>query len=697
MEDENPVNVDVKSAKKLFERDKQAHSSVYNAALDDLRFQGDDDSAQWNDEDYNGRVTSGRPALTLDKLGQFTRQVANQIRMNTPTISVFQSDGAPDDDTANILKGLIKNIEYVSSADDAYDTAVLSAIRCSIGFIRVDHDYTDDDSFTQDLKIDRVVNPLSCWLDSDSIKADGSDAKHGFIAEQMKVSEFKRKYKGKEPVSFETGKKEGGDLEEGDYITIVEFFKIDEKECEICDYGDGVGIPRNDEMGEPAQTRTVQKRTVKRYKMSGADILEETTFPGEYIPLVPVYGEEMWIEGRRNLFSLIRKAKTAQQMHNYWKSLETELLQKQPQAPIMAAEGQTEDYAEDWLNPGKTMVLRYKQTDLEGNPAPMPQRLIPPQTPTGVFQASLTTVDDIKSAMGMYGSSIGQQTNETSGIAIQRRKQEGEVGTYHFGDNLVKAITHVGRILVSAIPEIYDTPRIINIVGAEDEDTKVGINGEVVDEKQENHYDLTQGKYNVRVATGASFTTMRQESADFMSQIVQSQPEIMQIAGDIVFKNMDIPGAEALAERIKKTIPPELLGEDGEGGEADQDPEKAQLMQQLQEAVSNIQAMQQQVAQMEEQLKSKQGELQIKAQSEQSKAEYDRMKLELEAMKLDLDKQESEFDAGIKEQEMALKAEELELKKLEVLGKLAGEQEPQLIPEMESPDNYVGEMGDHIL
>ena len=687
----------VEDALRLFKKDKQAWGDIYKKALEDLDFLSDDDDAQWSAGDYQERKKTGRPALTIDKLGQFTRQVVNQIRMNTPSINVIPSDGAGSTETAEVMKGLIRNIEYCSNADAAYDMSALSSVRCGLGFIRVDHDY-EGDTFDQELKVKRVVNTLNCWIDSDSIEIDGSDAKHAFIADQITVGEFKKQFPKFEVSSFETGTEDEKEYEDEDYITIVEYFKVMESDKEIATYDDVDGITDYDPNREDeTNRRTIKQRTVKRCKLSGKDVLEETTFAGEFIPLVPVYGEEFWRKGKRHLFSLVRKAKTAQQMHNYWKSLETEVLMKQPQAPIMAAEGQTEEYAEDWKNPSKTAVLRWKSVDSEGNPIPPPQRLSPPVTPSGIFQASLGTVDDIKSAMGMYGSSIGQQTNETSGIAIQRRKQEGEVGTFHFADNLVKSIQHVGRILVSAIPTIYDTPRVIRIVGMEDETDMVGINGEVVD-KQEEQFDLTQGKYDVRVTTGASFTTQRQESAEFMSQVVTSQPELMQIAGDLVFKYMDVAGAEALSERIKKTIPPELLDDENE----EQNPEAMQAQAQLQEAAANIQMMQQELQKMEEQLKSKEGELQVKAMSEQAKAQNDAEKLQLEHMKLQLEQEEAAFEKAVKDRELQLKSEELELKKLEIVGRMEQEQEKMLLdaqtaetPVEVSPDNYVGDYGEN--
>lgn len=628
----------IKIAKDKLKADQDYWSDIYNKAKEDARFLSDDEFAQWDEADYSSRVSSGRPALTIDQLGQFVHQVANDIRINTPTINIIPVGFDSKPEVAETYKGLIKSIEYASSADNAYDTAVFNAIKQSIGFIRVDHDFVDDESFDQELKICRVVNPLGCWLDGGSIALDGSDAMHGTIIEKMRVSEFKKKYPKFDAVCFESDST--SEAKDDEFISIAEHFYIEETEKTISIGDDGKVF--DVEEGSPLKkTRKVKKRVVRRLKMSGADVLEETTFPGKYIPLIPVYGEENWIDGKRYIFSLIRKSKSAQKMFNYWKSLETELLMKAPQAPIMAAEGQVDDYAADWLNPSKAAVLRYKTTDANGNSVAMPQRLEPPTIPTGVVNASRGAVDDIKATMGIYNASLGQRSNEQSGVAIAQRKQEGDVATYHFADNLSKSITHVGRVLVCAIPEIYDTARVLRIIGEEDEPKQIGVNGEIV-EDQEETIDLKQGKYDVRVVTGASYTTLRQESVEALQGVFTASPELMSVMGDLYFKYSDFAGAQAMANRMKKVVDPKFLEPD-EREEAEEpvvDPEKQQMAGLIQQGQVALQQMQQEMTSLKSQLENKQAETVLKAQEIEVKKEdiaIKRDSLALEAYKAQAD------------------------------------------------------------
>lgn len=666
----------VERAKKKYDSDSQCWSSIYAAARSDLAFLSDDEFAQWNEREAKRRADSGRPVLTIDQLGQFVHRVANSVRQNTPSISVIPSDGG-DVDTADIFKGLIRNIEYLSGADDIYDTACNFAIKCSIGFIRVDHDYVNDESFNQELKIYRVVNPLAITIDANSIMVDGSDAMHGHVLEPISVAEFKRRFPGKEVCSFDSKDNLAKELTDEDMVTICEYFEIKIEDVEMGLLPDG-SIEDVRQGVEYKRTRTKQKRTVMRYTLSGKEELEKTTFPGKYIPLIPVYGEEAWKEGKRHIFSLIRKSKDAQRMYNYWKSLETEMLQRQPKAYTLVAEGQIEEYLDDWADPDKAVALTYKTTDAEGNPVAAPQILQPPTIPAGFVNASRGAVDDIKSTMGIYNAALGQISNETSGVAIARRKEEGDVATYHFPDNLAKSIAHVGRVLVSAIPEIYDTPRIIRIIGLEDDVETVGING-MMTEEQEREYDLTQGQYDVRVVTGVSYATKRQETADFLNEIVARNPQMLEVIGDILFENMDVAGAQAIAERLKRIMKPELL-EEGDTP----DPEKMQLMQALEAAAQQLEAAQAEAVKLQEQLKDKQAENVIKAEEVARKAEEDRRNHEIKMMELQLEAQKNEQDADYKARELALKERTIELKEAEVIAKNRLEQEKMMLDAMES-------------
>lgn len=613
--------MEAKEALKLLEKAKDGWSEAYREAKSDLRFSIGLD--QWGEKDRAAR--GDRPCLVINQLPQFIHQVMNDERMNTPSINVIPANDGADIETAKIYKGLIRQIEYKSKADEAYDTAGEYAIRCGIGFIRLEHDYISEDSFLQELQIKSVKNPLSVFIDPNSVESDGCDAEWAIVLDDISKSDFERTYPGREFVSFEDA--ENGKIDESaETIKIAELYKKEYSEVTGVMNEKG-GFEEVQKVEEGQKSKKLRKVVIKRYKFNGEDkVLEETTFPGKYIPIVPVYGEEIWVDGKRKILSLIRQSKDAQRRLNHWASKESELLDLAPISPYTAPLGGVDGLPE-WEAPDNAKVLRYHHEDEEGNPLPPPNRIAPPPVPAGIINAMMGAKENIKETMGMYNASIGQRSNETSGVAINARKVEGEVATYHFADNRNRSIAQVGRVLVSAIPEIYDSSRIIQIIGDEEESEMVAINGATY-EGQEDIYNLKDsGAYDVRVVTGASYTTKRQEAATFMESMVKANPALINVIGDLLVKNLDIAGADAVSSRLKKTIPPQLLeGEEDEEGNII-DPEKEQMKQMIAEMQAKMQAMA-----ME--LQSKNREYEIKEQGNLIKDRQNQQDFELGKMKI---------------------------------------------------------------
>lgn len=589
----------VARAQRLYQQDKNHWNPIYTQAKLDLDFLSDDEDAQWPDDEYKERSDAGKPAITMDYLTQFVHQVANNIRMNTPSINPIPGGDGSSIATAKKLKGLIRKIEYKSCADAVYDNAATQAVKSSIGFARVDHDFVSDDSDIQELKILKVINQFMIYMDCETIESDGRDQNHCNCLESIKVSKFKKEWPDAEISSFDDENAEEKEYTDEDEIIISEFFeKVTTKE------------KAKDAKG---RTRTKSKTVIKRYRLSGVAVLEETTFPGIYIPVIPFYGEEAWNNGKRRIHSLIRKSRMAQYMFNLMQSVQAELLLKQPLAPVTSPAGMVENYADDWKNPSKTMVLRYDTTDADGNQlSGKPERLSPPEMSAGFAAMSEQSVDNIKATMGLYNENTGEGANDQSGKAINARKIQGDVATFHFGDNAVRSITQIGRVIVSARKEVYDTKREISIINEEDKPESVGINGHRVEGQTEDH-NMTEGDYDVRVITGASFTTRRQESASFFQDLIKTNPQMLNICGDLLFKNMDIEGSQEMAARMEKIISPQLLQTDGD----DKDPQVVALQRQLQQAQQIIQQGSQELQALQTALKDKttmeQGKLQNEA------------------------------------------------------------------------------------
>lgn len=627
----------VSDALAMFEAYKSEWSENYRQSKIDLMMYVGDQEAHYGDgwdSSFTG-LPKGKPCIVINELPQFVHQVCNDIRQNTPSIKVFpDSDG--DQETAEVISELVRAIEYKSKADAIYDTAAEYASSCAIGFIRLDHQYVDDQGDEQEIILKRVCNPLATWIDPSSVECDGSDAMGGITLDTLSEKEFKRTYPKAECISFDNPT--AGIVK--DTVTIAEIY--------VKTWDDD-------------RQKTA---TVRRYKFSGKDLLEETVFPSKYIPLVPVYGKETWVDGKRVLQSLIRQARQPQRRLNYLASKEAEILALAPIAPILAVEGTLVNERNQYQNAGSEAYLEYRTTDLDGNPAPAPTRLAPPPASTGVMQAIQQAKESIKEVMGLYNASIGQRSNETSGVAINARKVEGDIATLHFADNLKRSITQVGVVMLDMMPKVYDTARVLQVVSAEEEPRSIGLNGGEMQEGQEKPFDIRQGTYNVRVATGASYTTKRQEAAQFLADMFRQSPELMAIGGDLLFKNLDLPGAEALAERFKKTIDPKLLEDNGQDPRIQQMQMAMQQMQgQLQQAMQALQSKQGEEAIKAAELQVKQGELQLK----EAELKVKIMELQKPPEGKGLEVNQQLFDQQIKEREIALKEAEFQLKVTQAL------------------------------
>lgn len=590
-DDKKPADKDdlLAEGKKAFALCDDHESDNRQAYKDDVLFVRARE--QWPEAIRKQREADGRPCLTIDKLGPVIRQVVNDSRQNKPSIKVHPVDSEGDPETAEVINGLIRNIEYTSNADVAYDTAVECAVGGGFGYIRVGLDYAYDDTFDLDIKIDRVPNPLSVYPDPHSTAADSSDWNIAFVVDKMTREAFKAEYPKATVTDWDSDAwMDAGDWLDSDGVLVAEWWTRELYEKTIVKTTDGkiydekdltadedlaFALENNliqlakDKQGQPIRRVTKCYRVIQRI-MTGAEILSEREWPGKYIPIIPVYGDEFWIDGKRYLRSLINGAKDAQQMLNFWRTSGTELVALAPRVPFIGKKGQFDHDQERWQTAN---VKSHSYLEYTGDAPPQRQPL-DSGVAAGSMQEALNASDDIKSITGIYDASLGARSNETSGKAIMARQREGDVSTFHFIDNLARAIRHTGRVIIDLIPHVYNAPRIVRVIGEDGSQKPVPVNQEApkvndetgqpeVDEMGQTImalHDLSAGKYDLTVSTGPSFTTQRQETAEQMMMLIQAYPAAAPLIGDILVKSLDWKGAEEIAERLKKMLPAQVTG-----------------------------------------------------------------------------------------------------------------------------------------
>jgi hypothetical protein len=608
----------LKDGKEKFTLASDGESDNRTAYEDDIRFARHEE--QWPGDIRKQRELEGRPVLTISKLNAFSRQVVNDARQNKPSIKVHPADSGADPDTAEVINGLIRNIEYTSNADVAYDTAVDCAVNGGWGYIRVGLDYAYHDSFDMELSINRVANPLSVYGDPNSTAADSSDWMDAFVVDRLSKDQFEARYgKTKTVTDWDDTSWHDESWREANDALVAEWWNRVEAEVKVAqfiDKRDGKAYTYTQDqiktdpdvqallgagLLEFKRERVAKTFKVKQHFMSGAEVLDTVEWAGCYIPIIPVYGDEYNIKGKRYFRSLIHSAKDAQRQFNYWRSTATELVALAPKAPWIGPAG-TFDDDPNWQTANRVShpYLEYKPTAGQ-----MPTRIPLDSGPAaGALQEALSASDDMKAVIGLYDASLGARSNETSGKAIMARQREGDVSTFHFIDNMSRAIRHTGRVLIDLIPHVYTGERMIRVMGEDGSPKNVPLGKQYpkVDEKtgqpmtqdgrppaddQSNivmaMHDFSAGKYDLTVTTGPSFTSRREEAAYQMTEMMRALPASAPILGKHLAKNLDWPGADEIAEELEAAssgqLPPEVqkLIEQGKQELAKKDEEIAQL------------------------------------------------------------------------------------------------------------------------
>lgn len=643
-EESKENTVDVKdilaTAISRFSEAEEATRDTRNLGDEDIKFIAGE---QWPENIKNTRESEGRPVITINRCPQTVRNVTNDQRLNRPAIKVYPVDDKADPLTAKILQGLIRQIENESNAEIAYDTAFDNAVKRSYGYWRIITDYESPTSFKQKVLIKRIRNPNSVLLDPFHKERDGSDANWGFIFDDISHDEYKKEYG-----ETDLGKSANFILEGRDipgWITenscrIAEYFTKEFKDDELflLDNGESVLKSEFEEFIQKAalsgvmpQIKTKRKTKIpiiKWYKTNGLEILDEGTFPGQYIPIVKVIGDEHDINGKVIIESVVRHSKDSQRMYNYLKSTEAETITLAPKTPFIAAEGQIpKEYAPMWrnVNHKNYPYLIYKPTTHEGQLVPPPQRQTFEPPIQSMVQASMLASEDIKNTSGVTDAAMGNKSNEQSGLAINSRAQQAQRNNFHFTDNLNLSIKHTGRILVDIIPIVYDAPQAVRILGEDNQGEIVKINELFTYKGEEKHFDFSIGKYDVTCETGPGFATKRQEALQSMLEISKNVPQVMQSAPDLIIKNMDWPGASDIAERLKKTLPP------GIADDPEQKPIPPQVQAQMQQMDQMIQALTEKLNEANEREKTKSMELESKERIEFAKMQNN---LVIEQLKL---------------------------------------------------------------
>jgi len=658
----------VVKAKRCWQLAEDAYGDQLKAELEDLRFV-DDPDGQWDENTrtsragglVNGVIVPSRPTLTIDKITPAINQVRNQATNARLAVKVKPKGRRANQQTAEMLQGLYRNIEVESKAHRARMWALDRAAKCGRGYYRVLTAYANDGDFDLDIIISRILNQHSVRLDPFHKEPDGSDAEWCLITEDVPYDRFKRDYKDKSKLADDGLSDEaltglgadapgwvGGDAT-ARTIRVAEYWYVEyETKTLVLTTSGWKGFQKDKPAGagEIVASREVRTRQVKWCKVTAVDVLDERDWNGRYIPIIQVLGAESNINGERRYRGLVSKAKDANRMFNVMFSRQMETIGLASNAPWIIEEGSIEGYEDLWAQAAQKNLpyLPFKRTNLHGGEATPPQRNVA-EPPIQAITLALTQAQNaIQSTTETFDPSLGKAQSRTqSGRAIAELQQQSEQGNSHFLENLAQdAMVHEARIVLDLMKSVYDRPgRIAQILGEDDAPSEVVLNQPFVTDEngrpvpvppgamppEAKHYDLTQGEYAVTVSIGKSFSTLREEGNAMMGQLAQAAPQLVPMYADLWVRSMDFPGKDEIADRIKRALPPNLLADE------QQPADPAQLQAQNAALQQQMQAMGQALQQAQSKLDVEQLKAESKERIEAAKLAHER---EIEAMKLEL-------------------------------------------------------------
>lgn len=605
---------------------------------DDMRFlYGDSDNQeQWDAQVRAQRVLDSKPMVTINKTHTHWLHVVNHMLENKPAIKISPTGGQATYDSAQIYASVVRHIEYKSKADLAYKMATRYQVGGGVGYWRLKTEYADDNGFEQEIRIKPIPDPLCVYLDPYIKMPDGSDARFGFIFDDMPRDKAEAKYG--DVVSKQTRFSDGLDgWNRKDSVRVAEYFEVEMgkewlyaidqpdggvdivKESDVPPEGRGV-LKMAYEQGA-AQRRRIDKRTVKWYLIVGEEIVQRNTWLGAYIPIVRVIGEEIVMDGKLDRKGLVRYLKDPQRAYNYNASAALEFGALQSKIPYIAPVEAIEGLENYWAtaNTQNHSYLPFNHADENGNPIPSPQRAPAPSSAPVYMEGMQTAEHELMMASGQYEATFSEQGNEVSGVSIEQRQKQGERVTYHFQDAFGDAIAFTGVQLIDLIPKIYDTKRIVRIVAEDGEEQTIQIDPQAkqavqgTDNEGENEisaiFNPNVGKYEVVAEVGKGYSTRRKEAFDAMTQLMVNRPELSQVMGDLYMATADFPVAGKLQERMRNWIKgtqPFVLGEGPT-------PQEQQLQQQLQQTQQFAQQLAQELQDKSEKYQLEQKRVDIDA------------------------------------------------------------------------------------
>ncbi|MDH4122432.1 MAG: hypothetical protein OEV94_12085 [Deltaproteobacteria bacterium] len=631
---------------KRLEKARTACAANRAEARLDVQFRRGGD-LQWDAAMLQARRGKRRPTETFNGLPRFIHEIVNTIRMDKPMIKVSTDDKVGSAEVAQLLEDHLRKVEHESDADIAYDTAAEHAAERGEGFIAIDPVEVEEGGQVVVMpRIFRVADPFMEFPDPDARKPDASDALYWFSIQPMDEDDFAATWPdpeqtppGAQPSDPNLRERFAGMMNR--YLRWRQRSARNESLDIGVSGGPGLGkvyiaryfevvddvVPPVDADAPGADRKPMPRRRVMMHWVTKDRVLESVEWLGRWIPRARVVGTEINDNGQRITEGVIRHARGYQRMQNYAKCTALEDLGLYARNPPLIPDGSITGYEQDWKRANEEPVayLTYKPYDEENRPLPPPVRPSPAPPSTAAMMLGQDAAAGLFDVTGIPPVSLVQDKSARGQQHELARQRKGEVATFHYADNLARAMRHVGRILVDALPNYLDShteimgltqanaPRVEKIGPTQDnQPVQVDYKEEGGREVMVKTYNLKVGRYRVYMDAGPSLPTRKLEAQSAVLDMIRTiAPPGSKVAlglAPLLARNMDIPDAETLYEVLLANLPPELQAVYNKEMQGDIERVAALQQQQLFQAGQAMQQMQAMIQQLSMRLHDRQEE-----------------------------------------------------------------------------------------
>lgn len=541
--------------------------------------------SQWDDDIGADVMTEFRG--TFDYIKPKRNRILKDLWSNPVDIVFKPKDGA-DPDAADTLTGMFR--ADMQRAEEARETAIQDQVDCGFGAFRFTTEY---ESNFDDLNNYQRINmePISeannvVYFDSNAKKKDKSDARWCAIVTTYTDKGWQRfceendiDYEANEqPAPFKQPHRSDSYFwrSKQDEIKVAEFYHKERKRERVLMYEDPLGQVKAvyqrevkdviDEMeaagfvkiGEKMKERWV----VKKYIVTGSDVLKTQRIPGEHLPVVPVYGDWSRVEGREIWRGVYHDAQDAQRLINWGWSYYGDIVAKGPREKPLVDPGQIQGYEYMWHAAGSDDNYPFRfvnSKDPDGNPyGPIDylRNPEPPQAVIGMLQGMRQSVDDVTGGQASTEQMMNSQVTEGQ---LDRAMKGLEDEAYLYQNSFALAMKQAGRVYASMASELYDVPREVTVQGPDGSESTVTLMEAVFDEESGEEVvlnDITTGQFDVYADVGPSFNSQREEAKAKLEELYKAMAGTPM--GEIVlmtyFTMLEGPNLEHLREHAKKQL-----------------------------------------------------------------------------------------------------------------------------------------------